>query len=100
LLIKQSAKNVTKLSLELGGHAPFIVLDDANVDAAVEHVLASKFRNSGQTCVCANRIFVQSGIYESFVEQFSKRVSEMNVGDGLDESVEIGPLINEDGLQK
>lgn len=100
LLIEQSTKNVTQLSLELGGHAPFIVLDDANVDAAVEHVLASKFRNTGQTCVCANRIFVQAGVYESFVEKFSKRVGEMSIGDGLDESVEIGPLINEDGLQK
>lgn len=100
LFIEQSAKNVTKLSLELGGHAPFIVLDDANVDAAVEHVLASKFRNTGQTCVCANRIFVQASVYESFVEKFSKRVSEMSVGDGLDEAVEIGPLINKDGLQK
>lgn len=100
LLIQQSAKNVTKLSLELGGHAPFIVLDDADVDLAVEHVLASKFRNAGQTCVCANRIFVQETIYETFVQKFSERVSEMTIGDGIDESVEIGPLINEQGLQK
>lgn len=100
LLIEQSAKNVTKLSLELGGHAPFIVLDDANIDLAVEHVIASKFRNTGQTCVCANRIFVQNDVYETFVEKFSEQVSQMNIGDGLDESVEIGPLINEDGLQK
>lgn len=100
LLIKQSAKNVTKLSLELGGHAPFIVLDDANIDLAVEHVIASKFRNTGQTCVCANRIFVQEKVYEQFVEKFSERVRHMTVGDGIDESVEIGPLINKSGLQK
>lgn len=100
LLIEQSAKNVTKLSLELGGHAPFIVLDDANIDLAVKHVIASKFRNAGQTCVCANRIFVQAGVYEEFVEKFAQQVSKMHVGDGLDESVEIGPLINEGGLTK
>lgn len=100
LLIEQSAKNVTKLSLELGGHAPFIILDDANIDLAVKHVIASKFRNSGQTCVCANRIYVQSGVYDEFVEKFGKAVSQMHVGDGLDEKVEVGPLINESGLEK
>lgn len=100
LLIEQSAKNVTKLSLELGGHAPFIILDDANIELAVEHVIASKFRNTGQTCVCANRIFVQEKIYDEFVERFSEKVKQMAVGDGLDEKVEIGPLINEGGLQK
>lgn len=100
LLIEQSAQTVKKLSLELGGHAPFIVLDDAKLDLAVEHVLASKFRNAGQTCVCANRIYVQEQVYEAFVEKFAKRVSEMKVGDGLDEAVEIGPLINEAGLEK
>lgn len=100
LLIEQSATNVTKLSLELGGHAPFIVLDDANIDLAVKHVMASKFRNAGQTCVCANRIFVQAGVYEEFVEKFSNQVGNMNIGDGMDESVEIGPLINEGGLSK
>lgn len=99
LLIEQSAKQVKRLSLELGGHAPFIVLDDANIDKAVEGVLASKFRNGGQTCVCANRIFVQEGIYDQFVEKFAAKVKQLKVGDGMDE-VDIGPLINEDGLEK
>lgn len=99
LLIEQSAKQVKRLSLELGGHAPFIVLDDANINKAVEGVLASKFRNGGQTCVCANRIYVQTGIYDQFVEKFAEKVKKLKVGDGLDE-VDIGPLINEDGLQK
>jgi len=99
-LIEQSAENVTKLSLELGGHAPFIVLDDANIDKAVEGVIASKFRNAGQTCVCANRIYVQRPVYDLFVERFAEKVSQMKVGDGLDETTEIGPLINEDGVQK
>lgn len=99
LLIEQSAKQVKRLSLELGGHAPFIVLDDANIDKAVEGVLASKFRNGGQTCVCANRIYVQEGIYDQFVEKFAAKVKQLKVGDGMDE-VDIGPLINEDGLEK
>ena len=99
LLIEQSAKQVKRLSLELGGHAPFIVLDDANIDKAVEGVLASKFRNGGQTCVCANRIYVQTGIYDQFVEKFAEKVKKLKVGDGLGE-VDIGPLINADGLQK
>jgi len=100
LLIEQSAQNVKKLSLELGGHAPFIIFDDADIDKAVEHVIASKFRNSGQTCVCANRIYVQEKIYETFVTRFAKRVEKMTIGDGIDETVDIGPLINEDGLKK
>lgn len=100
LLIEQSAINVTKLSLELGGHAPFIVLDDANIDLAVEHAIMSKFRNTGQTCVCANRIYVQEKVYDEFVEKFSERVRKLNVGDTFDQSVDIGPLINESGLEK
>src|SRR5699024_3168414 len=99
LLIEQSAKQVKRLSLELGGHAPFIVLDDANLDKAVEGVLASKFRNGGQTCVCANRIYVQSGIYEQFIDKFAEKVRLLSVGNGL-EVIDIGPLINEDGLKK
>ncbi|MEI3614328.1 NAD-dependent succinate-semialdehyde dehydrogenase [Pseudogracilibacillus sp. SO30301A] len=99
LLIEQSAKQVKRLSLELGGHAPFIVLDDANIDKAVEGVLASKFRNGGQTCVCANRIYVQEGIYDQFVEKFAAKVKQLKVGDGMD-GVDIGPLINEEGLEK
>src|SRR5699024_3382130 len=100
LLIRQSADNVKLLSLELGGHAPLIVLDDADLEVAVQGVIDSKFRNTGQTCVCANRIYVQSGIYDAFVERFSEKVKELNVGDALDESVDIGPLINQDGLEK
>lgn len=100
ILIRQSADQVKRLSLELGGHAPLIVLDDANVDVAVKGVMASKFRNAGQTCICANRIYVQSGIYDAFVEKFSKAVEELKVGNGMNESVDIGPLINQAGLDK
>lgn len=100
ILIKQSADQVKRLSLELGGHAPLIVLDDADLETAVEGVLASKYRNAGQTCVCANRIYVQSGIYESFINKFSEAVNQLKVGDGLNKDVDIGPLINEQGLQK
>lgn len=101
LLIEQSAKQVKRLSLELGGHAPFIILDDANVEKAVDGVLASKFRNGGQTCVCANRIYVQAGIYEQFVNKFSEKVKGLRVGNSLhEEKVDIGPLINEDGVNK
>src|SRR5699024_11002530 len=99
-LIEQSASTVKNLSLELGGHAPLIVLDDADVDVAVEGVMASKFRNAGQTCICANRVYVQSGIYDEFVEKFSSAVTKLNVGNGLKEDVDIGPLINDQGLQK
>ncbi|MGY0692043.1 NAD-dependent succinate-semialdehyde dehydrogenase [Virgibacillus sp. FSP13] len=100
ILIRQSADQVKRLSLELGGHAPLIVLDDANVDLAVKGVMASKFRNAGQTCICANRIYVQAGIYDQFVEKFAKAVEQLKVGDGTDESVAIGPLINQAGLDK
>ncbi|UJL47473.1 NAD-dependent succinate-semialdehyde dehydrogenase [Virgibacillus sp. NKC19-16] len=100
ILIKQSADTVKNLSLELGGHAPLIVLDDANVDVAVKGVMASKFRNAGQTCICANRVYVQSGVYDEFVEKFAKAVNELKVGNGEDESVDVGPLINKAGLEK
>ncbi|WP_205520048.1 NAD-dependent succinate-semialdehyde dehydrogenase [Virgibacillus doumboii] len=100
LLIKQSAEQVKNVSLELGGHAPLVVLDDANVDLAVKGTVASKFRNAGQTCICANRVYVQAGIYDEFVEKLSQAVKELKVGDGTDESVDIGPLINQDGLDK
>src|SRR5699024_4469341 len=100
ILIRQSANQVKRLSLELGGHAPFIILDDANIDKAVAGVMASKFRNAGQTCICANRIYVQSGIYDAFLEKFAKAVKQLNVGDGTNESVDIGPLINRAGLDK
>lgn len=99
-LIKQSADGVKRLSLELGGHAPTIVLDDADVDNAVNGVMASKFRNAGQTCICANRVYVQSGIYDRFMKKFTEAVRNLKVGDPTDDSVDIGPLINQQGLDK
>lgn len=100
ILIRQSAEQVKRLSLELGGHAPLIVLDDADLDIAVAGVMASKFRNAGQTCICANRVYVQAGIYDAFLEKFSHAVQKLTVGNGLDESVDIGPLVNKNGLDK
>jgi len=100
ILIEQSAHQVKRLSLELGGHAPLIVLNDANVDLAVKGTIASAFRNAGQTCVCANRIYVQSGIHDEFVEKFSEAVSQLKVGNGTDINVDIGPLINQASLDK
>ncbi len=95
LLMKQCSDTVKKVSLELGGNAPFMVFDDADVDAAVEGAMASKFRNSGQTCVCANRLFVQAGVYDEFVAKFAEKVSAMKVGNGLEEGVVQGPVIND-----
>jgi len=92
--------NVTKVSLELGGNAPFIVFDDADLDAAVAGAIASKYRNAGQTCVCANRIFVQSGVYDRFAEQLAATVRAMKVGDGLEQDTKIGPLIEEKAVKK
>ncbi len=100
LLIRQSADGVKRLSLELGGNAPFIVFDDAELDAAVQGALDSKFRNMGQTCICANRIYVQRGIYGRFAEAFSARVSAMKVGNGLEPGITVGPLINGDAAAK
>jgi len=100
LLIRQSADQVKRLSMELGGHAPIIILDDANLDAAVKGVMASKFRNAGQTCVCANRIYVQAGIHDQFLEKFINAVNELKVGDGVNEEVDIGPLINQSSVKK
>lgn len=100
MLMAQCAETVKKVSLELGGNAPFIIFDDADIDAAVQGALASKYRNSGQTCVCANRIFVQDGIYDAFAEKFIAAVKAMKVGDGLEEGVDLGPLINMKGLEK
>lgn len=100
LLIKQSADQVKNLSLELGGHAPLVVLDDADIDTAVKGAMASKFRNAGQTCICANRIYVQSAVYDEFIDKFTKAVSELKVGNGMSEDVDIGPLINKKGLEK
>ena len=100
ILMKQSASTVKKVSLELGGNAPFIVFDDADLDRAVEGAIASKFRNMGQTCVCANRILVQDGIYDVFAAKLAEAVSKMKVGPGNEEGVVQGPLINEAGLAK
>lgn len=100
ILFTQCAGSVKKVSMELGGNAPFIVFDDADVDAAVAGAIASKFRNAGQTCVCANRIFVQEGIYDVFAQKFTEAVAKMKVGNGLEEGVEIGPMINVKGMEK
>jgi succinate-semialdehyde dehydrogenase/glutarate-semialdehyde dehydrogenase len=100
LLMQQCAGTVKKVSLELGGNAPFIVFDDADLDAAVEGALASKYRNAGQTCVCANRIFVQSAVYEQFLEKFAAAAQKQKVGPGTEHGVSIGPLINEKALAK
>ena len=100
LLMQQCSQSVKKLSLELGGNAPFIVFDDADIKKAIVGVMASKFRNSGQTCVSANRIFVQEGIYESFVKELKNAVSDLKVGDGIKKEVEIGPLINKKAIDK
>ncbi|MCB9305125.1 MAG: NAD-dependent succinate-semialdehyde dehydrogenase [Lewinellaceae bacterium] len=100
LLMRQCADTVKKISLELGGNAPFIVFDDADLDAAVEGAIASKYRNAGQTCVCANRLFVQSGVYDAFLEKFIVAVQQQKVGPGTDQGVNIGPLINREALEK
>jgi succinate-semialdehyde dehydrogenase/glutarate-semialdehyde dehydrogenase len=100
VLMKQCADTVKKLSLELGGNAPFIVFDDADLDAAVEGALASKYRNAGQTCVCANRLYVQDGVYDAFAAKLVEKVKGFKVGPGTEPGVIIGPLINEDGVKK
>ncbi|HUO93543.1 MAG TPA: NAD-dependent succinate-semialdehyde dehydrogenase [Rhizomicrobium sp.] len=100
LLMRQCASTVKKVSLELGGNAPFIVFDDADLDAAVEGAMQSKYRNMGQTCVCANRFFVQDSVYDSFAEKLAAKVRVMKVGNGMDDGVVQGPLINEDGVEK
>lgn len=100
LLMRQCADTVKKISLELGGNAPFIVFDDADLDAAVEGAITSKYRNAGQTCVCANRILVQSGIYDQFLEKFTAATSRQKVGPGTEQGVQIGPLINHEALEK
>ncbi|MCJ1243803.1 succinate semialdehyde dehydrogenase NADP+ linked, partial [Trapelia coarctata] len=100
LLMKQSADTLKKLSFELGGNAPFIVFDDADLDAAVAGAIASKFRSSGQTCVCANRIYVQKGIYDAFATKFVEKVQGFKVGAGFDEGVTHGPLIHDRAIRK
>ena len=100
ILIKQCADTVKKLSLELGGNAPFIVFDDADIDSAVEGALVSKYRNAGQTCVCANRFYVQAGVYDQFVAKFTVKVKAMKVGNGFDDGVTQGPLIEDAAIAK
>lgn len=99
-LFRQSAPNIKKLSLELGGNAPFIVFDDADLDKAADGLMASKFRNSGQTCVCTNRVYVQRGVYEAFAAKAAERAGRLTVGNGLDEGVQQGPLIDEKAVAK
>ena len=100
ILMRQCADTVKKVSLELGGNAPFIVFDDADLDAAVAGAMASKYRNAGQTCVCANRLLVQDGVYEAFAEKLGKAVAALKVGPGTEDGVTQGPLINSDALDK
>ena len=99
-LMQQCAGTMKKVSMELGGNAPFIVFDDADLDQAVAGAMASKFRNAGQTCVCANRIFVQDGVYDAFAERLKQAVLALRVGDGLQENVDLGPLIDRAGVDK
>ena len=100
ILMKQCADGIKKMSLELGGNAPFIVFDDADIDAAVDGAMVAKYRNNGQTCVCANRIYVQDGIYEAFAEKLVAAVKKLKVGNGVEEGVTTGPLINESAVEK
>lgn len=100
ILMRQGAQNLTRLSMELGGHAPFLVFDDADCEAAVEGAMASKYRNSGQTCICANRFYVQDGIYDEFMAGLEERVRGLRVGRGTDDGVQVGPLINDQAVEK
>ncbi|MCB8838053.1 NAD-dependent succinate-semialdehyde dehydrogenase [Aurantimonas sp. VKM B-3413] len=100
ILLRQAADQVMKCSMELGGNAPFIVFDDADIDSAVEGAIICKFRNNGQTCVCANRIYVQAGVYDIFAEKLGVALARMKVGDGLSEEVSFGPLINAGAVAK
>jgi succinate-semialdehyde dehydrogenase/glutarate-semialdehyde dehydrogenase len=100
LLMQQCAPTLKKVSLELGGNAPFIVFDDADLDAAVAGAIAGKYRNAGQTCVCVNRFIVQEGVHDAFVEKFAAKVAELQVGNGMDEGVTQGPMINQGAIDK
>jgi succinate-semialdehyde dehydrogenase/glutarate-semialdehyde dehydrogenase len=100
ILMKQCSGTIKRISLELGGNAPFIVFDDADLDAAVEGAIASKYRNAGQTCVCANRIYVQDKVYDAFAEKLAAKVRALKVGEGSEQGVQIGPLINADAIEK
>lgn len=100
ILMKQAADQIMRTSMELGGNAPFIVFDDADIDAAVQGAMISKYRNNGQTCVCANRLYVQAGVYDEFAEKLAAAARQIQVGNGFDEGVSAGPLIDENALQK
>jgi len=100
ILLSQAADQVMKCSMELGGNAPFIVFDDADLDAAVEGAMLCKFRNNGQTCVCANRIYVQAGVYDAFAEKLKDALSKRKIGDGLEEGTDFGPLIDDAAVAK
>jgi succinate-semialdehyde dehydrogenase/glutarate-semialdehyde dehydrogenase len=100
ILLKQAADQVMKCSMELGGNAPFIVFDDADLDEAVKGAIACKYRNNGQTCVCANRIYVQAGVYDAFAEKLKAAVAKLKVGDGLEAGTDLGPLVNMDAVLK
>ncbi len=100
LLATEAARTVKRVSLELGGHAPFLVFDDADLDAAVREVVASKFRNTGQTCVCANRIYVQAGVYDTFATKLAAAVSNLRMGDPMDPATNVGPLVDQQGHDK
>lgn len=100
ILMRQGAEQIMKLGLELGGNAPFIVFDDADLDAAVEGAMVSKYRNNGQTCVCANRLYVQAGVYDVFAEKLAARVAAIKVGDGFEDGVNAGPLITKKAVEK
>ncbi len=100
ILLRQAADQVKKCSMELGGNAPFIVFDDADLDAAVAGAMLCKFRNAGQTCVCANRIYVQAGVYDAFAQKLAAAVATLKLGDGFDDGVTTGPLINDDAVAK
>jgi succinate-semialdehyde dehydrogenase/glutarate-semialdehyde dehydrogenase len=99
-LMRECADTVKKVSMELGGNAPFLVFDDADVDAAVDGAMISKFRNNGQTCVCTNRFYVQDGVYDQFVEKLAARVKAMKIGYGMDAGVDVGPLIDQAAVEK
>ena len=100
ILMRQCADSIKKMSMELGGNAPFIVFDDADLDAAVEGAMIAKYRNNGQTCVCANRLYVQEGVYDAFAEKLTAAVAKLKPGNGMDEGVTVGPLINMDAVEK
>jgi succinate-semialdehyde dehydrogenase/glutarate-semialdehyde dehydrogenase len=99
-LMAECAKDIKKVSLELGGNAPFIVFEDADLDAAVDGALASKYRNAGQTCVCANRLYIQDGVYDAFVDKLKAAVAKLKIGNGLDDGITTGPLIDEKAISK